>query len=73
MNIIFSKKCNATNCEEVFHEGWCSSFGLSRNLAKVTKVEGPKDNLGSVQLTPTTSNQNIQIGIQSYNCNLKFD
>jgi hypothetical protein len=29
--------------------------------------------LGSVQLTPTTSNQNIQIGIQSYNCNLKFD
>jgi hypothetical protein len=35
-----------------------SSFGLSTTMAKVTKVEGPRDD-GSPQLTPTTSGQNI--------------
>jgi hypothetical protein len=54
-----SRKCKAINCGEVFHEGWCFSFGLSKNLVEVTKMEGPKDDLESVQLIPTTSGQNI--------------
>jgi hypothetical protein len=73
VHTISSRKCKATNCEEVSHEGWCSSFGFSKNLVEVTNVEGPRNDSWNVQLTPNISNQNIQIGIQSFNFSLKFD
>ncbi len=49
MHTISSRKCKATNCEEVSHEGWCFSFGLFKNLAEVTKVEGQRDDLLNVK------------------------
>jgi len=61
VHITFSRKCKATNCEEVSHEGWCSSFGLLKNLVEVTNVEGPRDDSWSIQLIPTTSSKKVQI------------
>jgi hypothetical protein len=49
VHTISSRKCKATNCEEVSHEGWCFSFGLFKNLAEVTKVEGQRDDLLNVK------------------------
>jgi hypothetical protein len=62
MRTIFSRKCKVTNCEAFFHEGWCSLFGLFRIVAKVTKVEGSRDE-GSPQVTPTTLGQILQTSI----------
>jgi hypothetical protein len=53
VHTISSRKCKATNCEVFFHDGWCFSFGLSKILVEVTKVEGTRDE-GSPQITPTT-------------------
>jgi hypothetical protein len=62
VHTISSRKCKVANCEVLFHEGWCSSFGLSKIVAEVTKVEGSKDE-GTLQITPTTSSQYLQTGI----------
>jgi hypothetical protein len=55
VHTISSKKCRAINCKEVFHEGWCSSFGLSKLVVEafgpITKVEDTRDNV-SLQQTP---------------------
>jgi hypothetical protein len=51
---ISSRKCKVANYETFFHEGWCSSFGLSKIVVEVTKVEGSRAE-GSPQVTPTIS------------------
>ncbi len=59
VHTISSRKCKATNCEAFFHEGWCFSFGLSKIVVEVTKVEGSRDE-GSPQVTPTTLGEYLQ-------------
>lgn len=58
---LFQENVRLPIVEEVSHEGWCSSFGLPKNLVEVTNVEGPRDDSWSVQLILTTSSQNVQI------------
>jgi hypothetical protein len=66
VHTISSKKCRAINCDEVFHKGLCSSFGLSKLVVEafglVTKVEDTRDNV-SLQQTP--SSQIIQTCMKS--------
>lgn len=42
VHTVSSRKCKATNCEAFFHDSWCSSFELSKIVAKVTEVEGSR-------------------------------
>lgn len=54
VHIISSKKCRAINSEEVFHKGWCFSFGLSKLVVEafgsMTKVEDTRDNVNLQQI-----------------------
>jgi hypothetical protein len=63
VHTISSRKCRFI---EVFHEGWCSSFGLLKPMVEAfglaTNLEGTRDSLTQQQ---TPSSQIIQIGMKS--------
>jgi len=66
VHTISLRKCKLIDYNEVFHEGWCYSFGLSKLVAKAfgsaTNLEGIRDNLTSQQ---TPSGQIIQTNMES--------